>query len=208
MAGRVDLQNTDQHEKTAARNDDTITKQLTMIGRGECGKTSIMHRLIRGQFITEIPATPIESECIEYLVNKTKITLKIFDTSGQNDYSRFRALTLPVSDYILVCYSVVDPISFSEVEDTLFSMIEQKAPAHAKVILCATKIDKRTELDKTTEEGRLLAKRINAIAFFECSSLANEGVSEIFDFIKSDAYASKNVPQPGFFARFFSCCAG
>lgn len=203
MVKTIEIDNNDlnnlKNEKGA------ISRQLTILGRGECGKTSILYRLTHGQFATEIPATPIESRTVTYDVSGVKINLKIFDTSGQDDYSRFRALTLPVSNYILVCYSVIEPMSFSEVEDTIVSMVETKAPKHAKIILCATKIDMRKEEDIGTQEGLNLAERIGAYKFFECSSLTGENILEIFDFIKKDIYANYNKSENGWFRNLFCC---
>lgn len=183
-----------------------LERQMTILGRGECGKTSIVHRLIRGTFAESLPATPIESELLDTVVQGTPIRIKIFDTSGQDDYSRFRVLTLPVTDYVLVCYSVIDTLSYAEVEDTIAGMIAQKAPAHAKVVLVATKIDCSQEGDLTAEEGRLLAERIGAIGFFECSALTGVGVNEIFNFVARDIHESAMPPKRGFFSRVFGCC--
>lgn len=205
MSNAVVPENTDPTGKQGR----TLSKQMTIIGRGECGKTCILNRLVHGTFSESLPATPIESEIMNYDVNGTLINLKIFDTSGQDDYSRFRALTLPISDYVLVCYSIIDRASFKEVEDTLVSMIEQKAPAHAKVVLCATKIDCMEEGDIDREEGLELKKRIGAVAFFECSSFTGQGIHKIFDYIKNDIYAGaveSPAQQPkGFFSNLFCC---
>ncbi|KAI5170287.1 Ras-like protein gene family, member A [Pancytospora epiphaga] len=207
MESKVDLSETDEATKVGDAQT-PMMKQLTIIGRGECGKTSIVHRLIRGTFSQTIPATPIESEVFSTAVNTTPVTLKIFDTSGQDDYSRFRALTLPISDYVLICYSTVDLMSFTEVEDTIISMVKLKAPANAKVVLCGTKTDIKDDRCVSWEEGRLLSERIGAIQFFECSAFAAEGVTEIFDFIVNDIYYSSvsEEPKRGFFSRLFYCC--
>jgi small GTP-binding protein len=183
-----------------------VSKQLTIIGRGECGKTSILYRLVKNQFVPNIAATPVENEDINYTMGGKKLLLKIWDTSGQDEYSRFRALTIPASDYILVCYSVKDISSFTEVQDSIIFIIKQKAPAHAKIVLCATKIDMRGPNDITTEEGISLAKEIGAVAFFECSALTGAGVLEIFEYIKLDAYKSSLPKSTGFFSRIFDCC--
>lgn len=183
-----------------------LERQMTILGRGECGKTSIVHRLVRGTFAEALPATPIESETLDTSVRGTSMRIKIFDTSGQEDFSRFRVLTLPVTDYVLVCYAVTDPLSYAEVEDTIAGMIVQKAPAHAKVVLVATKIDCSKEGDLTAEEGRLLAERIGAVGFFECSALTGVGITEIFDFVANDIYESTRPPERSFFSRIFGCC--
>lgn len=180
-------------------------RQMTIIGRGECGKTSILRRFFRNEFFEEINATPIENEELIFEAKEGSMKLKIWDTSGQDDYSRFRTLTLPISDYIMVCYSTVDPMSFYEVEDTLIPMIRQKAKENAKVILVATKIDKRTPEDITSEEGLVLSQRIGAMVFYECSSMTGCGVNEIFDGIKMDMHEGFNTQDPGFLRRLFCC---
>lgn len=184
-----------------------ISKKLTIIGRGECGKTSIVNRFINGIFDQVKLATPIESEIYEYKMKNKSFQIKIFDTSGQDEYSRFRTLTLPISDYVLVCFSVIDQKSFSEVGDTLVYMIKQKAPENTRVILCGSKIDLRTDSSITKEEGKALAKEINALEYFECSALTGEGINEIFDYIKLDIYKQAYPKPNNVFTRMFFCCS-
>lgn len=180
-------------------------KQLTLIGRGECGKTSILYRFLRNEFKENINATLIENEDLVFTIEKKKFKLKMWDTSGQDEFSRFRALTLPMSDYVAICYSIVDPVSFYEVEDTLMPMIKQKARENVKILLIATKIDMRTDDHISMEEGLMLAKKIGAADFFECSSLSALGINEIFSWLKIDMFNTFSPKQDGFFQRVFCC---
>lgn len=182
-----------------------LTKQLTIVGRGECGKTSILRRFFKNEFHDMVNATPIESEELGFSIKKKNFKLKIWDTCGQEDFSRFRALTIPMSDYVIICYSVVDSGSFYEVEDTLSPMIKEKAKPDTKIILVATKIDLRDENSISMEEGKVLADRIKAFKFIECSSLTCYNIKEIFEIIKEDMYM--NIQSTGgFFSSLFSCC--
>lgn len=182
-----------------------LFKQLTIIGRGDCGKTSILRRFFKNEFNDDVNATPIESEELDFTVKKLKFKLKIWDTCGQEDFSRFRALTIPMSDYIIICYSIADSLSFYEVKDTLAPMIKDKAKENSKIILVGTKADLRNENTHTYEEGVVLSGNINAFKFIECSSLSNTNIKEIFKVIQDDMYQSVEN-KPGFFTWLFSCC--
>lgn len=181
-------------------------KQLTIIGRGECGKTSITRRFFKNEFSEEISATPIENEDYIFTAAGKQFKLKIWDTSGQDDFLRLRSLTLPVSDYIMVCYSIADPLSFYEVENTLMPMIRQKAKENAKIMLVATKLDKRCDDTISTEEGMALARRIEAFKFIECSSLANIRIAEIFAELKKEVIESSEAVKHSFWKQLFFCC--
>lgn len=184
----------------------SLSRQLTIVGRGDCGKSSILQRFFKNEFHEEVNATPIESEELNFTVKKLNLKLKIWDTCGQEDFSRFRALTIPMSDYIIICYSIADSLSFYEVEDTLKPMIQEKAKENVKIILIATKIDLREESGIiTTEEGRVLADRIEAFKFIECSSLSGFNIKEIFEVIQNDMYEEARS-KSGFFSSIFSCC--
>lgn len=191
-------------EKTGTEKEG-LSRQLTIVGRGECGKTSILRRFFKNEFHDMVNATPIESEELNFIIKNKNFKLKIWDTCGQEDFSRFRALTIPMSDYVIICFSVCDSGSFFEVEDTLAPMIKEKAKPNTKIILVATKIDLRDDNCITTEEGQVLAERIKALKYIECSSLTGFNISEIFEIIKEDMY--QNVrSKDGFFSSLFNCC--
>jgi small GTP-binding protein len=43
------------------------------------------------------------------------VALHIWDTAGQEDYDRLRPLSYPNTSVFLVCYSVVNPVSFDNI---------------------------------------------------------------------------------------------
>ena len=48
-------------------------------------------------------------------------TLGLFDTAGQEDYDRLRPLSYPQTDVFLVCFSIVNPASFENTKEKVFS---------------------------------------------------------------------------------------
>lgn len=204
MAGSVTLKQADLELPHNSEKYD-MARQLTIIGRGECGKTSILQRFFHNEFNVEINATAIENTDYVFQAEKRRFKLKIWDTSGQDDFSRLRIVTLPMSDYIIICYSITDPLSFYEVEDTLVPMVKQKGRENVKIMLVATKTDKRTEEMISKEEGGMLAKRIGAFTFFECSSLSGAGIQEIFAQLRRDMVDTL-LPRKNKVFSWLHCC--
>lgn len=198
----------DQVKDSTVENNDQfdIVGNLTIIGRGYCGKTCILNRYINDCFDENQEATPLLTEEIRKTVKNKKMLLKVWDTSGQENFYTFRTLTLPISDYVIICYSVDDIRSFYEVTDTLIPMIQTKGKEGVKIILVATKIDVRTDDDRSYEEGLMLSKNIKAFGFYECSSLTGENVNKIFDGILQDMYETNNNGAGGFLSRILFCC--
>lgn len=51
------------------------------------------------------------------MIGGDPMTLALFDTAGQEDYDRLRPLSYPQTDIFLLCFSVVNPTSFSNVKE-------------------------------------------------------------------------------------------
>jgi cell division control protein 42 len=96
------------------------------------------------------------------------------------------------TDVFIVCYSVMEPASFSNVEEKWVPEIKQYCPT-VPFILVGTQIDLRNNLISlqdlsrkrqkpvTKEEGEKMARKLGARACIECSSLLNLNVKQVFD---------------------------
>ncbi|KAL3873227.1 hypothetical protein ACJMK2_036367 [Sinanodonta woodiana] len=117
-----------------------------------------------------------------------RCTVNMFDTAGRQDYEGLRVFTYKESEVIVVCYSVMDRVSFCSVQDHWMPEILNILGSTNKksVILVATQVDLRntTDYEKvysvSTSEGQRLAKDIGAETFIECSAVTNKGVAELF----------------------------
>lgn len=199
-----------------------LTKQLTVLGYGTCGKTSILNRQINKKFDEKLEPTVFTSANVEYKDDQYNVELKLWDTAGQDEFSRFRHLALPNAHYVLICFNVDSRKSFEEVTNTFIPQIKEINPK-AKYFLASTKIDLRDDastLEKlaadsdsviSRREGMALAKEIEAVAYFETSAKMNIGVSEIFEQIAKYAIKEATKEEKSFFTRLLetlSCCGG
>lgn len=125
----------------------------------------------------------------EILVEGTTVKFSLWDTAGQEGYSRIRTLSYPKTDIFLICFSVVNPSSFENVSEKWYPELNHHAPV-TPIILVGTQIDLREDsatlakLPKgpiTMEQGKQKARQIKALKYMECSALTRRGVKEIFD---------------------------
>ena len=201
-------------------NKNSLSKQLTVLGYGTCGKTSILNRRINQKFDEKLEPTVFTSATVEFKEDNHVVELKLWDTAGQDEFSRFRHLALPNAHYVLICFNVDSRKSFQEVSDTFIPQIKEINP-QAKFFLAATKIDLRDDVNTleklaaegdspiTRSEGMSLAKQIEAAAYFETSAKLNIGVNELFEQVAKYAIKESLKKDKSWFKRFlssFACC--
>lgn len=115
----------------------------------------------------------------------------MWDSAGQEDYDRLRLLCYPDTDVILLCFAVNNIDSFINIVDKWIAEVKNNCPK-CPIILVGNKIDLRAENEGscnfesisrrfvTTFEGEMMASRIGAEAYHECSALKKIGIKEIF----------------------------
>lgn len=111
---------------------------------------------------------------------------------GQEDYDRLRPLSYPNTDVFIVCFSVVSPTSFDNIQEKWISEIRSHCP-DTPAILVGTQSDLRNDRDTLdqlakfrlspvkTEAGVRLAKTVGAVKYMECSALTQDGLKDVFD---------------------------
>ena len=56
------------------------------------------------------------------------VSLGLWDTAGQEDYDRLRPLSYPQTDVFLICFSIVNPVSFENVRNKWGPEIRHHCP--------------------------------------------------------------------------------
>ena len=94
-------------------------------------------------------------------------------------------------DLCLMCYSVVDPISYQHIYSHWFKEFRQQYP-HSPTLLVGTKVDLRTDSSclgvlrwsnsapLTSIDGRLLCADLGSLSYIECSAKTGQGVKDEF----------------------------
>ncbi|KAF5401362.1 hypothetical protein EG68_11189 [Paragonimus skrjabini miyazakii] len=185
-----------------------IRKKLVIVGDGACGKTCLLIVFSKDQFPEVYVPTVFENYVADIEVDGKQVELALWDTAGQEDYDRLRPLSYPDTDVILMCFSIDSTDSRDNIVEKWYSEVKHFCP-NVPIILVGNKKDLRNderarhELAKMRqemvkpEEGRLLAERINAYAYLECSAKTKEGVREVFETATRAALSTKRKGKKG-----------
>jgi len=166
--------------------------KLVVVGDGTVGKTCLLIAYTTNTFPEEYVPTVFDNYSANVMIDNKTVSLGLWDTAGQEDYDRLRPLSYPSTDVFLICFSLVNPSSFTNVKNKWMPEVHHHCP-DAKVLLVGTKIDLKEDketLDKMAQQGQSpishqqgeqMAREIKAVNYLECSSLTQKGLKAVFD---------------------------
>jgi len=166
--------------------------KCVVVGDGAVGKTCLLISYTENRFPVDYVPTVFDNFTTGVEVDGNHINFALWDTAGQEEYARLRALSYPETDVFLLCFSVVSPASFDNIKTKWFPEVDHHCP-EAKKILVGTKIDLRNDkkiLEEvqasgeklpTREQGENMAREIGAKAYLECSAYTQEGLKRVFE---------------------------
>ncbi|KAJ5475459.1 GTP-binding protein RHO3 [Penicillium diatomitis] len=132
--------------------------------------------------LTFVPCSP----AADIFVDNVHMELSLWDTAGQEEFDRLRALSYEDTHVLMLCFSVDSPDSFENVGSKWIAEINENCPG-VKLVLTALKCDLRKDEDMndnpnaiTFEQGLAKAKEIGAVKYLECSAVQNRGIRESF----------------------------
>lgn len=166
--------------------------KCVVVGDGAVGKTCLLISYTTNAFPGEYIPTVFDNYSANVMVDGRPINLGLWDTAGQEDYDRLRPLSYPQTDVFLVCFSIISPASFENVQHKWYPEISHHA-AGVPFILVGTKLDLRHDSEtmkrlnerhlsaKTEADGAEMAQRLRAYKYLECSALTQAGLKNVFD---------------------------
>ncbi|XP_012945661.1 cell division control protein 42 homolog [Aplysia californica] len=172
--------------------------KCVVVGDGGVGKTSMLLRFVQGDFLTEYTPTDFDTFTVTMAVGNewAPCSMTLVDTAGQETYDRLRTLTYSGTDVFIVCYSVADRDSYTNVRSRWLPELKEFKPK-VPIILVGTQTDLRENSSKDSsfssasfcpqspshvsyKEGKRLAQKVHAEMYAECSALTGEGLDKIF----------------------------
>ena len=161
---------------------DEDVEEIKIILLGNCGvgKTNIIIRYVNNEFREDEIAT-LSSYYVtkKLIINDKKILLNIWDTAGQEKYMSVTKMLIQETDILILCYSIVDEVSFKKLDVWLNSVIEVIGDDFTLGIL-GNKSDLIENEAISEEEGEKYAKEHNAIFKLVSAKVDKIGIEKFF----------------------------
>ncbi len=156
------------------------------------GKTCLLIAYANNRFPEDYIPTVFDNYVVNLTAGDQTIELGLWDTAGQEEYDRLRPLSYANANVFLVCFSVVNPVSFENVSAKWYPEVMHFCP-EVPQLLVGTKMDLRrdegtlkklrdaNQVPISYEQGLELARKIKAIRYMECSAKTGEALKNVFD---------------------------
>ena len=170
--------------------------KAVFIGDGGVGKTSLLITHTQGIFPADYVPTVFDNYGTQITANcdgtSRLVNINLWDTAGQEEYDRLRPLAYPGTDVFVIVCAVDHPDSFESAENKWIHEAMHHRPG-TPVILVGSKTDLRSNEDTirrlaakgqhpvTYKEGTVLAKKIGARDYIECSAKELNNLKAVFD---------------------------
>ena len=171
-------QKEEEEEGTIEQDYDEKIK-LMVLGDSNVGKSSILTKYCKNQFLSKYITTIGIDFQIKYLnINNKRIKVQIWDTAGQERYRVVTKNYFNTSNGFIIIYDITDRSSFNNINNWM-DQIESFIGKEVKCILFGNKNDLDNKRDVQIEEGEKLAKKYNC-PFFETSAKEGNNIEEGF----------------------------
>ncbi|XP_065280958.1 ras-like GTP-binding protein rhoA isoform X3 [Dermacentor albipictus] len=194
-----------------------LTLKVVVVGSCACGKTTLIRTFLRDDVRGSVPAPTVQEVYVGHMQHDgKKVRLVIWDT-GDSDLlcDPHRASCYAEADVVLVCFSVRDIFSGSEVPTRWATEVRHFNP-NVPVLLVATQMDLREDPVTVQElaqikcrpssvaEGLQLAQKIQAAHYVECSALDLASVRKVFESVLHTCLRTTQSRQKK--SRWKCCC--
>ncbi|KAG5465953.1 hypothetical protein CUR178_00668 [Leishmania enriettii] len=162
--------------------EDEAGMKVIVVGDGNVGKTCMLRRFVKGDFIEQYRKT-IGAEYMEKDVflrsTNTTVKLMLWDTAGQEVFNALTQAYYRGAGAAILAFSTVDRDSFMNIAG--WKQRVESVCGPITMVLCQTKFDLSHEAVITPTEAEKLANQLEA-PLFRVSTKDDFNVTQLFEF--------------------------
>nr|XP_027087644.1 ras-related protein RABF2b [Coffea arabica]XP_027089483.1 ras-related protein RABF2b [Coffea arabica] len=163
----------------ASSGNKSINAKLVLLGDVGAGKSSLVLRFVKGQFI-EFQESTIGAAFFSQTVavNDATVKFEIWDTAGQERYHSLAPMYYRGAAAAIIVYDITNPASFERAKKWVLEL-QAQGNSNMVMALAGNKADLADSRKVTTEEAQAYAQE-NGLFFMETSAKAATNVNDIF----------------------------
>ncbi|XP_072029331.1 rho-related GTP-binding protein RhoN-like [Amphiura filiformis] len=183
-----------------------ISCKVVVVGDSKCGKSALINAFLGKGYGETYTPTMFESYSSTLEVDKYRIDITVWDTSGKPEYASVRPLAYADISAAVICFDIGQPDSIANVTQKWHLEIKKYCP-NCPIVLVGCKMDLRNDIGiihfsegkkvpVSHDKGSKVASQIRAAAYVECSSRTNNAsVQEVFEIASLAAIGKLNLQK-------------
>ena len=161
--------------------------KVILIGDSGVGKTNIMSKFLKNQFLEDSKATVgVEFGSKLFIQQGHKIKAQIWDTAGQEKYKAITSAYYKGSKGALVIYDITQKETFANIEKWV-NDLKCKGDPKITIIIIGNKNDLEEKRQISKEQGEEKAKSFGC-AFLETSAFSGDNIEKAFEMMVKEIY--------------------
>lgn len=163
--------------------DDGERYRIVFLGSGKVGKSSILHRFLKGTFSFTYKMTVEDLHPKDYNLSGTIVRVDFLDTAGDIEFPAMRRLSISTAHAFVLVYSVEQPASFDEVKNIWEQIKEQRKDYQdipCVIVSNKADLDDGREVVDRDEVDDWAYKQGLDTALIETSAKLDNGIVNIF----------------------------
>ncbi|XP_043194368.1 GTP-binding protein Rit1-like [Amphibalanus amphitrite] len=153
--------------------------KVVVLGEGGVGKSALVLQFVSHNFIEYHDPTIEDAYQQQAVIDGEPALLDILDTAGQVEFTAMKEQYMRCGEGFIICYSICDRRSFEQVAEYRRLLSRVRAADDVPLVIVGCKLDLDSHRKVLTEEGRDLARQLNA-PFFETSAAYRRFVDDSF----------------------------
>jgi small GTP-binding protein len=168
--------------------------KVVVLGNSGAGKTSILNYAINDSRPREPPPTiGCNCQALEVDVGEERVTLRVWDTAGQELYRSIVPIYIRDATAALLVYDCTDLKSFQAI-DHWHSVLMEEQTNEVLVYLVGNKVDLAESMTVVPDQGKAAADGLRA-KFFTVSAVEGTRIRELFATIAGDIVSPERFQQ-------------